>query len=1093
MRGDLSTRYQGPDSSSFDGVLFQQGRVFLDRDGNAQTAIAVEWQDLAARDVIGSDVLAVPGDDADAFRVEAATLNGGEVTLTVHPGHAWADGMLVRLAGAPPIKRLVSYLGPPFEDPVPPAPVAGDRDAVVLEVSRHEVNGFQLPDTLLEPALGGVDTTERITTRAAFRLYRMDPDDTCDTLAAKLADDPSAKGTLTATLQPTTIVAGDCPTVDSGGYTGFEHELYRVEIAAVNAGGPMFKWSRFNGGLVGRATFDAPTLRATITANLAAIATSDLTDFYLETVEWDAAEGVWAVTCGAAVTLLGDQLVLPAAPTFGAIPAAGAAVFIRLWDGIRPLADFPVAANPTELIDGIRLEFEADAPGRYTAEDFWTFPVRAGGLGNPGVLVDGPPEGVYHRRVAVAELLWDGAAEPGEIEDCRRRFQPLTRLGTCCTYRVGDGVVSHGDFTSIQAAINALPAAGGKVCVLPGTFIEAVRIQGRRGVTVSGCGSRTRVVAPPGKAEPVFHVLNAGAITLQHMLVESDRDGIGVLLEPGSTLKEQRRGVLRQIVLDDLLVRAASRTGIECRGGEDVTVRDCTVSLADMRSLWPGIFFIAHQGLLEGNRVLVAGRVAAPLEDDVVAARAGLGGIQLGGGCRRVRVIGNVIHGGVGNGITLGSVRLLGGDGDVIIGWIVDRDDPCNPCKPGDTGIVVIGGDDGPRLVSDGPLRDIVIEDNRILDMGLNGIGVIGYFALRQAQEIVTVLGLRIEHNEIRRCLTRALAPIGDAYTEVLGYGGIALADVAQLEVLDNVIEDNGPDHIQPVCGVFLLHGEGVEIRGNRIARNGARTEEPAAKAKAGPRGGIYVAHCSTLGGPALRVHDNRVSAPLGRALTAEALGDVSVHGNHFTTLGVEPGPGDGLQPAATVLIRSLAAPSLFAADAGYRAIRVGKANIPYDPAVAGTGTHVEPTASASVPGGEARVLFADNQLVLAAPDEAVAFTSVLIEGLGDVAFEDNESSVTIASGGVITNLWAFGATLRVIGNRFTEPLPNALLSGITLGVMNMTNDNQANHCLLIRGWAGAGLLVDQPNSILIAALSPQFCERLGRLLPGFGAVVGQG
>jgi len=64
----------------------------------------------------------------------------------------------------------------------------------------------------------------------------------------------------------------------------------------------------------------------------------------------------------------------------------------------------------------------------------------------------------------------------GTIEDCRRVFQPLTRLGTCCTYRVGDGIVSRGDFTSIQAAVDALPPEGGKICVLPGTFLEAVRV-----------------------------------------------------------------------------------------------------------------------------------------------------------------------------------------------------------------------------------------------------------------------------------------------------------------------------------------------------------------------------------------------------------------------------------------------------------------------------------------------------------------------------------------------------------------------------------------------------------------------------------------
>ena len=34
---------------------------------------------------------------------------------------------------------------------------------------------------------------------------------------------------------PVTVVPGDCPVVDGGGYTGFEHNLYRVEIARTNS------------------------------------------------------------------------------------------------------------------------------------------------------------------------------------------------------------------------------------------------------------------------------------------------------------------------------------------------------------------------------------------------------------------------------------------------------------------------------------------------------------------------------------------------------------------------------------------------------------------------------------------------------------------------------------------------------------------------------------------------------------------------------------------------------------------------------------------------------------------------------------------
>src|SRR5919201_3508989 len=147
MRGDLSTRFGGL-NGNFNGVLYQQGRVFLDRDGNAQTAITTEWEDLAGRDVIGAGILAVPADMPKSFRVERATFAAGQVTLTVAPGRAWADGMLVRLD--PPTARLPTPLRPPIQNPPAGPPGAGDRDAVVLELWRHEVHGFQLPDTLIE-------------------------------------------------------------------------------------------------------------------------------------------------------------------------------------------------------------------------------------------------------------------------------------------------------------------------------------------------------------------------------------------------------------------------------------------------------------------------------------------------------------------------------------------------------------------------------------------------------------------------------------------------------------------------------------------------------------------------------------------------------------------------------------------------------------------------------------------------------------------------------------------------------------------------------------------------------------------------------
>src|SRR6185436_1916213 len=73
---------------------------------------------------------------------------------------------------------------------------------------------------------------------------------------------------------------------------------------------------------------------------------------------------------------------------------------------------------------------------------------------------------------------------------------------------------------------------------------------------------------------------------------------------------------------------------------------------------------------------------------------------------------------------------------------------------------------------------------------------------------------------------------------------------------------------------------------------------------KAGLRGGIVICFAfpptvvvDTLFGsgpeqngvPAVRLHDNIVSTPLGRALTLMALGPVSIVSNQFTSQGIPP------------------------------------------------------------------------------------------------------------------------------------------------------------------------------------------------------------
>ncbi|HRD91294.1 MAG TPA: DUF6519 domain-containing protein, partial [Accumulibacter sp.] len=160
MKGDFS--FLAFDTAPhYSGVLHQQGRVLLDRDWNEAAAIASRWRTMAARDAFGDGLLAVPAANPAGFKLQAASSDGTLVKVDLAAGRAWADGLSLTLAD--PSSFLASYFAQPFQTPqAAPSTIAdGVRDLVVLDVWEDSVSGFQDPLNLIEPALGGPDTTER--------------------------------------------------------------------------------------------------------------------------------------------------------------------------------------------------------------------------------------------------------------------------------------------------------------------------------------------------------------------------------------------------------------------------------------------------------------------------------------------------------------------------------------------------------------------------------------------------------------------------------------------------------------------------------------------------------------------------------------------------------------------------------------------------------------------------------------------------------------------------------------------------------------------------------------------------------------------
>ena len=207
------------------------------------------------------------------------------------------------------------------------------------------------------------------------------------------------------------------------------------------------------------------------------------------------------VIAGAQATLSGSTLQCTAAPNFGTYPAASGASSSACGMASRPFPAIPSArrrcssrtasccssiptawGNTTPATTGCsRCALRAFQPANThrceKAGRHYLLP-RSSGRDHLG---QRPEEGVFPRGQSKI-------AGPS----CSR--SPESR--GCCTCRVGDGVNSFGDFTSIQAAIDSLPAEGGEVCILPGLYYEHVRILNRRDIVIHGCGWQTRVASP---------------------------------------------------------------------------------------------------------------------------------------------------------------------------------------------------------------------------------------------------------------------------------------------------------------------------------------------------------------------------------------------------------------------------------------------------------------------------------------------------------------------------------------------------------------------------------------------------------------------
>jgi hypothetical protein len=385
MKGDFS-RFTFRSGKSYTSVRLQQGRVTLDSDWNEQAAIREHLERARFEDLVG----------ASAVRGAGFSVSDCGSGVTVSAGRIYVGGLACELDDSTPLEQLLTK---------PLTPAAGRTDLLYVDAWEHHLTAVDDPE-LLDPALGGADTTTRLKVVWSIEVVEDVGIASCFEAASLLPQRPSG------------MMGAAAP----GGYEGTENRLYRVEIHDSGAlGSATFKWSRDNGSVVFAVeeflTPESLRLRPRAVAAWG-LTVGDWVEVSGEESELDGAVGTLARIADVretTVVLDGDV----------SRHSGERRPRIRRWDQ-RTGATVPVTTDWVDLENGIEIRF---CDGEFRSGDYWTMPARPA-TGSIEWPEDRPPDGIEHRLCPLALVTWKQAENAWKptILDCRRAFSPLTEV-----------------------------------------------------------------------------------------------------------------------------------------------------------------------------------------------------------------------------------------------------------------------------------------------------------------------------------------------------------------------------------------------------------------------------------------------------------------------------------------------------------------------------------------------------------------------------------------------------------------------------------------------------------------------------------------
>jgi hypothetical protein len=104
----------------------------------------------------------------------------------------------------------------------------------------------------------------------------------------------------------------------------------------------------------------------------------------------------------------------------------------------------------------------------------------------------------------------------------------------------------------------------------------------------------------------------------------------------------------------------------------------------------------------------------------------------------------------------------------------------------------------------------------------------------------------------------------------------------------------------------------------------------------------------------------------------------------------------------------------------------------------------------------------------------------VTLLSLADIGIDSNQFLARTGNHLLLTNVLALGFSLRFEDNRCQDRFDTGF-SGVTIGLMNNTSDNQGTRCFYAAGLAP--LLVDHDNRAWLDVIAKNVCPDLRRAL----------